>query len=67
MWIVKVMLGFKSFYGLPFAHGAYINMTQIHIHKPKEKFARDYFSFEFKSYNMHMQLQLYLLIIERNS
>jgi len=41
MWIVKVMVGFKGFCGLPFAHRAYIDMTQIHNHKPKEKFARD--------------------------
>jgi hypothetical protein len=32
--MIEVMVGFKWFCGLPFVHGA-IDVTQIHIQKPK--------------------------------
>ncbi len=51
--LVKVMVGFKTFCGLPFIHGA---IDVIHIHKSKRTFVRDYFSFKSKFYNMQLQV-----------
>ncbi len=47
--LVETMANFKTFNGLPSIHGA---IDVIHIKKLKGTFARDYFSFKSKSYNM---------------
>jgi hypothetical protein len=49
--MVEVMAIFKGFCCLPFIHGV-IDVTQIHIQKPKGTFVGDFFFFKFKSYNM---------------
>ncbi len=41
--MIEVMVGFKWFCGLPFVHGA-IDVTQIHIQKPKGTCAGFYLS-----------------------
>ncbi len=51
--LVEVMVGFETFGGLPFIHGA---IDVIHIHESKGTFVRDYFSFKSKFYNMQLQI-----------
>jgi hypothetical protein len=51
--LVEVMVGFKTFGGLPFIHGA---IDVIHIHESKGTFVKDYFSFKSKFYNMQLQI-----------
>jgi type II secretory pathway component PulK len=53
--LLKVMIGFKDFSDLPSIHDA-INVMQIHIQKPKGPFARNYYSFKSKFYNMQLQV-----------
>ncbi len=53
--MVEVMASFKGFYGLPSIHGV-IDMTQIHIQKPKGTCVGDFSFFKSKSYNMQLQV-----------
>jgi hypothetical protein len=48
------MIGFKDFFGLPYVDGT-IDVMQLPIYKPKGPFARDYYSFKLKVYNMQFQ------------
>ncbi len=55
--MVKVMAKFKSFYGLPWVHGA-IDVTQLHVFKSQGQGQSivNYFSFKSKGYNMQLQV-----------
>ncbi len=41
--------------GLPRVNGV-IDITQIHIQKPRGPFVGDYFSFKSKGFNMHLEV-----------
>jgi hypothetical protein len=47
--LVKVMDGFKTFFGIPFIHGT-IDVIQIHLYKRKGSFVGNFFLFKFKGY-----------------
>ncbi len=51
---VEIVAGFKKNWGLPSIHGT-IDIIHIHIQKPNGPFARDYYSFKSKTFNMHLQ------------
>lgn len=53
--MVEVMASFKGFYSFPSIHNV-IDMTQIHIQKPKGTSIGDFFFFKSKSYNMQLQV-----------
>jgi hypothetical protein len=60
MWLerehlVKVMVKFKSFCGLPSIHGT-IDVTQIHVLKFQGQSIVNYISFKSKGYNMQLQV-----------
>ncbi len=59
--LAKVMMGFRTFYSLPFIHNA-IYVTYIHIQKPWGAFVGDYFSFKSKVYNMQLACMMWLII-----
>ncbi len=50
-----MVVGFKNLCGLPHVNGV-IAITQIHNQKPRGLFARDYFSFKSKGFNMHLEV-----------
>jgi hypothetical protein len=53
-----VVVRFKNFCGLPHVNGV-IDITQIHIQKPRGSFVGDYFSFKSKGFNMHLEVVVY--------
>lgn len=53
--LTKIMNGFKKLCGLLTIRGS-INVTQIHVFKPKGQRVVEYFSYKSKAYNMQFQV-----------
>jgi hypothetical protein len=49
------MIGFKNFSSLQYVYGV-IDVTQVHVQNPKGLFAKDYYSFKSKTYNIQLQV-----------
>lgn len=52
--LVQVMIGFRKFCNLLTIHGT-IDITQIHVFKPKGQHVAEYLSYKSKVYNMQFQ------------
>jgi hypothetical protein len=53
--LVKVVAGFKNLCDLPHVNGV-IDITQIHIQKPRGPFVGDYLSIKSKGFNVHLEI-----------
>jgi hypothetical protein len=56
--LVQVMIGFRKLCDLLAIHGT-IDITQIHIFKPKGQHVVEYFLYKSKVYNMQFQIVVY--------